>query len=311
MSRVSKDANTHTIGVEHVKVLSSPFSYVHVNMFEMTLEKHSNDPDDITMNLNYDILTGEWLSHEHHDLVLAIDSKSVPKELLLRNEKVMHPTTSFLNLNRKHKFYSVNNEKVVVSQPYVTASGSVTMSVRLAAHKYALTQLTSPPLKNAKYTGLQIDVKSADATAKLSDKYQLSSKTATQIYQSDCGVDLGVTLGGHEARKVLTLSGLNVGLRVLGGVASHVNLALSLDQFPSLIVSKESKSMRVKVLVRTKKLWSNEKISEKTITARLSIYKDSNELRLEHIDDDVKNLIYLTPGNDYEISLAEAKINYY
>lgn len=303
--------NTFVISVDKVKVLSSPFSYVHVNSLQLKLEKHSNDQDDITMDVSYDIVTGEWLPHEHHDLILAIDTKNVPKELLLTNEKIMNPTTSFLNLNRKHKFFSVNNEKVVISQPYVNTSGNVTMTVRLAAHKYALSQLTSPPLKKVDYTGVQVNVSTPNEDEKLTDKYQLSPKNAINVFQNDCGIDLAITLGGHEARKVMNIKDFRVGLRMLGGTAGHLDLSMSLDQFPSLIVAKESKSQSVKVTIAQKKLWSSQILTKKTIDARLSLFKDSNNLKLEHIDKDIKNLNYLTPGYDYEISFAETKINYY
>lgn len=303
--------NSATISVEDVYVVSSPFSYVQVNDFKLKLTKHSDDQDDITMDIKYDLLVGEWLPHESHDLSLSIATKNLPKDFLLKNENALHPTSSFLSLSKRHRFYSVNNEHVVISQPYVNASGATNLTIRMPAHKYSLTRITSPPIKDWRYIDEQIHAEYLPSVRPLSSKYGAPSKSTSSLIQSEGELELEVVLSGHEARKTLEVRDLGIDLRVLGGHSGCVDFALSLDKFPSLVVAKETKSQSVEVSISRFKLWSEDEVWSQTVDGRLVIYKDSNELRLEHVDKDVGKLAYLIPGYDYKIKVNDIVLNYY
>ena len=303
----------YTIDKNNVHVHSNPFSYVQINKFSLRLERISPDPEDVTMDLDYDILTGEWLPHESHDLVLSISTKDVPKDLLLDNEKAISPTTSFLNVNRRHKFFTVNNERVVVSQPYKNTSNSTTLTITFPSHKYPLTRVTSPALNTIEYIDECAQFDLVNESAPLTSKYGMPTKYNKSIIHSSGKLSLSVKLSNHEARKTLSLSGLNFGLRVLGGDATYANFKVTLEKLPSLAIAMKAKSFDVDIKISRKALWDkkNKYESSNTYKAQLILNSNQNELHLVHLEKDIEKLQYLTPGYDYKIEVVDSKINYF
>lgn len=305
--------NSASIDKSTVQVLNSPFSYIKINSFNLDVIRHSDDPDDLSMNLSFDILTGEWLPEENNNLVLVINTQSIPKDLLLSHEKTLSPTCSFLNLLKRHRFHSVNNQHVVISQPFKNSSNSVTLTIKnISPHKYSLTRITSPPITDVDYNDDQIDVKLLTNSRELSSKYLTSNKPTSSIIKTSGSIGLEIALDRHEARKRINLDDLTMSLRVLGGCSSSIGFSINLDRLPAFVTSKETTSKLVKVHVQKMDLWDDEILEEKIITARLTLYKNSDQLILDHVDNDVKKLEYLSPGHDYIISTSEdIEINYY
>lgn len=305
--------NSASIDKSSVQVLNSPFSYIKINTFTIDVVRHSNDSDDISMNLAFDIMTGEWLPEENNNLVLAINTQSLPKNLLLSHEKTLSPTCSFLHLLKRHRFHSVNNQHVVISQPFKNASNSITLTIKnISPHKYSLSRITSPPIAEVEYTDEQVDVKLLKTTRGIVSKYLTSTKSDSSIVKASGSIDLEISLDCHEARKKITLEDLRVTLRVMGGRSSSIGFSINLDRLPSFVTSKETVSKMVKVNIQKADLWDDEILEERAIRGRLTLYKDSDELILDHVELDVKRLEYLVPGYDYIISISEdIGLNYY
>lgn len=305
--------NSASIDKSAVQVLNSPFSYIKINSFNLDVIRHSDDPDDLLMNLSFDILTGEWLPEENNNLVLVISLESIPKNLLLSHEKTLNPTCSFLNLLKRHRFHSVNNQYVVISQPFKNSSNSITLTIKnISPHKYSLTRITSPAISDVDYSDDQIDVRLLTDCRDINSKYMTSFKSTSSIIKTSGSIGLEISLDRHEARKRISLDDLSVGLRILGGRSSAVGLSIDLTRLPSFVTSKETTSRLIKVRVQKMDLWDDDILEEKIIMARLILYRDSEQLILDHVDNDVKKLEYLSPGYDYLISTVEdIEINYY
>lgn len=305
--------NSVSIGKEAVRVLNSPFSYTNINSFNLEIIRHSDDVDDLSMNLDFDILTGEWIPGETNNMVLVISTESVPDDLLLRQEKTLTPTCTFLNLLNQHRFHTVNNQHVVISQPFVNSNKSITMTIKnISPHKYSLTRVVSPPLKSVSFSDSQVNVELLNRVETISTKYQSTSVPSSTIIDKSGTIGSEVSLSRHEARKQLSLDEVSIGLRVLGGRSSAINFSIDLSKFPSFITSKETISQKVELTVTTKSLWSLEVVDEKIIEGRLTLYSNSSELILEDIAVDLADREYLKPGHDYSITLpTNIKLNYY
>lgn len=305
--------NSVSISKDAVRVLNSPFSYTNINSFNLEIIRHSEDVDDLSMNLDFDILTGEWIQGETNNMVLVISTESVPNNLLLRQEKTLTPTCTFLNLLNQHRFHTVNNQHVVVSQPFVNSNKSITITIKnISPHKYSLTRVVSPPLKSISFEDSQVDVDLLNRIDTISTKYQSTSVSSSTIISKKGKISSEVSLSRHEARKQLSLSDISIGLRVLGGRPTAINFSIDLTKFPSFITSKETVSQLVELTIKTRELWGNQDIDEKIANCRLTLYSNSSELLIEDIAVELTDREYLKPGHDYSITLPDTlQLNYY
>lgn len=308
----NNESTVTVIDQTNVQVMSSPFSYVHINEFKLELERQSDDQDDISMSIEFDIMTGEWLYHESSDLVLIIDTQSIPTDLLLKNEKTLSPTSSFINLTKSHRFYSVNNEHIILTQPYANSSKSTTLTIKsLSPHKYSSTKITTPPVQKSEYIDEQIEVTYQKPHRELSKKYGIPSKSTSKVFRSSGNLTLNTSLSGNNTRKILTLKEFDVGLRLIGGSPSNVDFLISTDSLPSMVISKETKSKPVRIKIDRTKLWDTEVIDTQEVVGRLVIHENSDSLVFEHISEDIKEMRYLIPGYDYRITSEPVTLRYH